>query len=396
MTDPFDGEIRSMVATLVESGPLPPPFPTRPIPGTRRRPWRAMVAVALAVLVIAALGYAAATQTSSTKVATGPGRSPADQFIVVDDGSGRTTLINSNSGSTRVVELPHRTGGDFPYAILATGGYFVYVGSDGTWATPANLKGSPRNLGSASYIVPSSTPGRVWLVTDTTSGQSAPARAQEVAVDGRYRGPVRSVPSGDAVVTGATGGVVLDTTDGAALWNPGTGQFSPTIVGAHRSNLIDVQGSKLAWVGCATGGACTTVHVADLASGHSRDYSAPPGTSRWISTGGEGLTRCLLAGRPIPRGASNGRDPRDDVQQHLRHRSREKHNRPRPRDLGIAVFPYRVAPARRRGRVTTQRRHHSGEQPHRRDNPSLRPNPKWRRDPDHNRLVTLSRKFFGS
>ena len=288
MTDPIDREIRSMVATLVESSPLPPPFPTRPTPGGGRRPWRTVVAVALALAVIATVGYAAATRTSSTRVATGPGRSSADQFIVVDDGSARTTLINSNSGTTRVVELPHRTGGDFPYAILATSGYFVYVGSGGTWATPVDVKGPPRNLGMASYIVPSSTPGRVWLVAGAASGRSALTTAQEVGVDGRYRGPVRSVPTGDAVVTGATEGVVLDTADGTVLWNPSSGRYGATIVGAHRSNLIDVQGSKLAWVGCTTEGACTTAHVADLTTGQSRDYPAPPGTSGWISTGGEG------------------------------------------------------------------------------------------------------------
>jgi len=290
MTDPIDGEIRALVATLVESGPLPPPFPTGPTPGGGRRPRRARMAVALAVVLIAiVVAYVAVTRRSGpTDVATGPDRSPTGQLIVVDDGSAHTTLIGASSGAARVVELPHRTGGDFSYAILATGGYFVYVGDAGTWATPITGHGSPRNLGRASYIVPSGAPGRVWLIAGAGSDQSAATTAREVAVDGSFLGPIRSVPTGDAVISGARGGLVLDTAEGALLWNTTDSRLGPTIVGAHRSNLVDVRGSELAWVGCTPGGGCTTLHVADLATGQASDYPAPPSTSGWISTAGEG------------------------------------------------------------------------------------------------------------
>jgi hypothetical protein len=212
--------------------------------------------------------------------------------VVVIDNDAVMTLVDFSTGTSRTATLLHKGGGDSPDALLATGGFFVYPGEGGTWAIPLDLSGSPRLLGPSSYVVPSATSGRVWLVTITDErGQPASTTAREVEADGRSRNPLYRVPAGFGPISGVEGGLLLvDTTaGGSVVWNPATQRFGARFPGPNVGNLVDVRGSMVAWgVGCSPNSICTSLRLTDVGTGRSRDYPAPQGTAGWVSTGGEG------------------------------------------------------------------------------------------------------------
>ena len=220
--------------------------------------------------------------------------------VVAIDNDAVMTLIDFSTGARKTVTLPHKAGGDYPDAILATGGYFVYPGDTGTWAIAVDLSGAPRLLGSSTYLVPSATAGRVWLVTTTTDctqptcrGQAVPVTVREVGAAGGYRSSLYRVPAGFSPISGVAGGLLLagnlGPTDGSVVWDPATDRLGTPLPGPNMGNLVDVRGSMVAWgVGCSQDSICTSIRVTDVRTGRSRDHPAPQGTAGWISTGGEG------------------------------------------------------------------------------------------------------------
>ena len=292
--------------TLVEKPPSAPESRETQVlfPEAHRRRRRRWVIGAL-VVVAAVLGPTLGLQGGGTPGSHGrtprpiaPQRSPAPEIsgnrVVVVDNDAAMTLIEFSTGAQKAVVLPHKTGGDYPDALLATGGFFVYPGNGGTWAVAVDLSGRPRLLGPSSDVVPSATSGRVWLVTTTTAtGRPVPTTVREVAVDGRYRSAIHRVPTGFSPISGVTGGLLLIDTSGpgggSVIWSPTTGRFGPHLPGPDVGNLVDVRASMVAWgVGCNYESICTSLRVIDVRTGRSRDYPAPAGTAGWVSTGGEG------------------------------------------------------------------------------------------------------------
>ena len=212
--------------------------------------------------------------------------------VVVIDNDAMMTLVDFSTGTSKTATLPHKGGGDSRDALLATGGFFVYPGDGGTWAIPLDLSGSPRLLGPASYVVPSATAGRVWLVTTTSDrGQPVSITVREVEADGRSKSPLYRVPAGFGPISGVAGGLVLVDTiaGGSVVWDPVTQHFGTRFPGPNVGNLVDVRGSMVAWgVGCSANSICTSLRLTDVRNGRSRDYPAPHGTVGWVSTGGEG------------------------------------------------------------------------------------------------------------
>lgn len=266
----------------------------------RRRRWALLGVLVLAASVVGPiLGLHGGGSRGSDRRPLRPRSSqgspvagPSGHRVVVVDNDAAMTLIDFSTGAYKTAVLPHKGGGDYPDAVLATGGFFVYPGDGGTYAIALDVLGSPRLLGPSSYPVPSSTAGRVWLETITTaSGQAVSETVQEVGADGRYRSHIYRVPVGFSPISGVAGGLLLagGPTNGSVVWNPVTGRFGTQFPGPNVGNLVDVRGSMVAWgVGCLPDSICTSVRVTDVTTGQSRDYPAPHGTVGWVSTGAEG------------------------------------------------------------------------------------------------------------
>jgi hypothetical protein len=289
----------------------------------RRHRWSLIGAVVIAAAVLVpVLGLNVTEDSGGHNQAAGPrtpqgssaaGSSPHD--LVVIDNDARMTLLDFSTGARRTVVLAHKGGGDSPDALLATDGFFVYPGDGGTWAMPLDIAGSPRLLGPSSYVVPSSSAGRVWLVTTTFDrGQPASVAVQEVGADGHYKSPLYRLPFGFSPVSGVAGGLVLvDTVNGGGVvWDPWTQRFGARFPGPNVGNLVDVRGSKVAWgVGCSPYSICTSLRLSDVRTGRSRDYPAPSGTVGWVTTGAEGSRDAFSAdGKYLAIRAANGASQR--------------------------------------------------------------------------------------
>ncbi len=263
----------------------------------RRRRWAVIGAlVVVAAILVPVLGLDVGGGSGGHEGTRSPqGSSVAGSSghgVVVIDNDAMMTLIDFSTGTSKTATLPHKGGGDSPDALLVAGGFFVYAGDGGTWVIPLDLSGSPRLLGPSSYVVPSVTAGRVWLVTTASDrGQPATVTVREVQVDGPYKSPLYRVPAGFGPISGVAGGLVLvdAVAGGSVVWDPVTERFGTRFPGPNVGNLVDVRGSMVAWgVGCSSNSICTSLRLIDVRTGLVRDYLAPHGTVGWVSTGGEG------------------------------------------------------------------------------------------------------------
>ena len=276
----------------------------------RRRRWLLVLIVLVAAGAVLLLLRAASGGTSKVGMpprhSSGPGLpavgSPGHDVVVIDNDA-IMTMVDFSTGARKTVTLANKGGGDYPDTVLATGGFFVYPGGGGgTWVVPLDLSVPARLLGPSTDVIPSVTPGRVWLVTISASSARAAAIAvQEVGANGRYRGSVYHVPPGFSPISGVVGGLVLVDTigpqGGGVVWGPATGRFGTRFPGPNVGNLVDVRGSKVAWgAGCSADSICTSLRVTDVRTGRSRDYPSPPGTFGWVSTGGEGSRDAYSSG----------------------------------------------------------------------------------------------------
>jgi hypothetical protein len=223
-------------------------------------------------------------------------------------------LITLETGEQRRVVFPHRAGGDFPYQVLRAGRFLVYPGDQGAYRIPTNLRGRARLLGRADYVVPSSRPGRVWLV-DIPNRESTAWSVREVDVTSAHQRAAQRLPQGSVVITGIRGGLLVTTSDGgAASWNPDTRRFGARFPGPNRGNLVDVRGSLVAWgIDCDPNSFCRRIGVYDLDHHTRQEFSSPPGTGGWVTTGGQGSRdafspdRRYLAVRAIDPDAAHSR-----------------------------------------------------------------------------------------
>jgi hypothetical protein len=295
MTDRGDGRLRALVRELVEASLPPPPLPTARRRRGRRRAAALVCAVALVVAGAVALGYFAASRGGGhrTTVRARPG-GPSDSYAVIDSGSAQSTLVDLATGASRTVAFDGKAGGDWPYSLFVTGGYFVYPGQDGVMAVPVGLDRPPSSLGRTSVPIPSSTPGRVWLITTTVNGQPVAPTAQEVSVDGSYHSPQYQLPGGvGGAIASVNGGIVRVGGASTDIWYPDTNTTGPKLSNIG-SAFVGAQGSRLAWgLDCSSFSACRAVKLLDVATNRSRTYPAPKGTAGWVPTGGQGSHNVL-------------------------------------------------------------------------------------------------------
>jgi hypothetical protein len=251
----------------------------------RRRRRSTVIALSLVVALVAGLIYLTAGSDHGTVVSVAPGR-PTDSLVLIDNGTGPLTLVDTATGASQFVTLPGKVGGDFTYDVIATGGYFVYQSARGVLAVPTSLNRAAHLVGEANVFIPSSRPGRVWLFTTPIGG--SPTQGQEVGVDGRYRSPRYRLPFAGAATVAVNGGLIR----GDTVWSSATN--TTRVLPASRSgapNVFDAHGSLVAWggVNCqAVLPGCSSLEVLNLADNTQHAYPAPAGTAGWIPTVGEG------------------------------------------------------------------------------------------------------------
>jgi hypothetical protein len=236
--------------------------------------------------------------------------------LLVDGGYDQVTINNLDAGTTRTVTLPGKVPGDYPYDVLAVDGWIVYPAGDGTRSIRSDFTGAPVPLGRTSLFVPSARSGWVWLV-DATGG-TATVTVQEVRVDGSQSGRIEQLPSGTSADMGVPGGLLVSNDRWSSVWNQSTGRLGPQLVDGN--GLIDVHGDLVArGIGCGVDSTCDSVRVQNLATGAHRDILAPPGTTGWIPTVGEGSRDAfsadgrylaVRAGGAIAAGANHPSDSR--------------------------------------------------------------------------------------
>jgi hypothetical protein len=217
--------------------------------------------------------------------AFGPGCTGSGPDAYLDDlGTGRLSLRS----------LPCITGGDFPAAVLQVGRWLVYNGTSGVTAMPDDLHGRPRVLGVATEMLPSASPGRVWLQIDGPPPASdpeaeGPVTIQSVSVGGGKHGPLIVLPGGTSLVEGTDAGLLLATQGNALeLWTPGA---RPRQVAkpANSSGWLAADARLAAYEsGCRSFPAssdyraCQMLRVVNLVTGKRLSFPAPAGTLGWV------------------------------------------------------------------------------------------------------------------
>ena len=152
---------------------------------------------------------------------------------------------------------------------VAAGSHAVLVGGGKAWSLLPFSGQSPVELGPASQILPSSNPGRVWLVVPT--GLSATVR--EVAFDGTVTFPPLSLPSDVWPLAGVEGGLLVDAYGVLAVLDPVTGAARSLLPG----RFVSTNGTTISVLTCRDGLDCG-LRLVDVRTGVARDVPTIPGT----------------------------------------------------------------------------------------------------------------------
>jgi hypothetical protein len=242
-------------------------------PGSHRRRSRRLLATA-AALVVVAVGVTAAlvhqfadddavvstTPTApSERSQTGVFSTPTNTVLLFTDGIDGATAIDLDRrrAGRRVIE--GERAGDQSFRLTLTGEHLV-VGWGEIYAAPLSGRTSQK-IADATIYVPASEPGEVWTITweGGRIGTGA-ATLRRVRVDGTVVftstmfDPARLQP-----VIGVPGGLVVNTTEGVAVWDADSGTTG-ALLGPGPAIGATSDGRSLAW--CQS--SCATVHVAAL------------------------------------------------------------------------------------------------------------------------------------
>jgi hypothetical protein len=218
----------------------------------------------------------------------------------VRPGGGPPAYVDDlSTGRLTQSQQPAIGAGDYQPLLARVGRWFVYVGHGAT-AIRDDLTGPPRVLGPTPFFAPAAAPGRVWLF-QARNGMQGPIRAWTVALSaGRPSRPV-TLPAGASLpaVRGTDAGLLLQTPQGLALWNPGraprTLPFSPDF-----ADGFDATARLVAYgTGCTAQATapdaphepnagydtCQMLRVLDVVTGKLISFPAPPGTAGWVPSG---------------------------------------------------------------------------------------------------------------
>jgi hypothetical protein len=161
-------------------------------------------------------------------------------------------------------------------------------------AVAASLTGNPRTLGDTNMFAPAATPGRVWLVYQT----SGPTVVRLVPAAGGAAGSPVSLPLNTSLVEGTIRGLLLqdNTTGVLELWSPGVAPVRlPSSAGASvlaSTPSVVVYGGRCrnvappSSVPAAAVGACGTLLAYNVTAGGVSSFPAPAKTAGWLEGSG--------------------------------------------------------------------------------------------------------------
>jgi hypothetical protein len=121
--------------------------------------------------------------------------------------------VDPPAGRARRLDLGPLGIGDYLKFIDVTAGHLVFIGPGGaTYSVSTDLREEPKRLGASWYFVPSSSPGRVWLIyLDTKSPPTERdlSGGEEVSVDGQVIQPAGARPPCEGPTIVAASGQAL-------------------------------------------------------------------------------------------------------------------------------------------------------------------------------------------
>jgi hypothetical protein len=121
--------------------------------------------------------------------------------------------VDLPAGQARRLDLGPLGIGDYLKFIDVTAGHLVFIGPGGaTYSVSTDLEEEPRRLGTSWYFVPSSSPGRVWLMhldAESPATERDLSGGEEVGVDGQVIQPGGARPPCEGPTTVAAAGHTL-------------------------------------------------------------------------------------------------------------------------------------------------------------------------------------------
>lgn len=240
----------------------------------RQRVRRAVPVSLIAAALVAALVVIVVRPgtDSGSRVVAGPSREGG--VLYLSDGYSKVTKLDVATGAAQTVTLPGMFPGDPPYRILRRGDRLVYWGRTtdtyefATFSIGLDLRSAPRLVDRALFFVPSSHPGRIWLVYGARGG-GAPEAVREVTLDGAETVPRTPLPPkltyypemgvGDGLVLESGRGLVYWTRDGRVRPLPGNARAL-----AARADVVAVETGRM-------------LQLVDVNRGKRREIALPPG-----------------------------------------------------------------------------------------------------------------------
>jgi hypothetical protein len=238
--------IEEAVVRDLAGAPAPPPV-ERVRRGAQRRRARFWATAGVAAIAVMATAAAIARPRHDSSFVTVRPRVSASvpSDVVVFDDNGGLSAVDFSKRTVTHYPLGGWRAGDQPYLSLRVGNNVV-AGWGDVYATP--LGGGKARLLGTGIVVPAVEPGAVWL---TSYGQVRTSTERLVDMRGRVllEGATPRDASGgvDTAITGAPGGLVLQTANGLAIWDARTGRVTRRLGSGPGVTALPMAGSLLAW-----------------------------------------------------------------------------------------------------------------------------------------------------
>jgi hypothetical protein len=280
------------------------------------RPLRLGISVVLAVLLGGCGGGATPNehpQSHDTLFLEGPGK--YDKLVALDTRTGRARTLPITG-----------CGCDADFCLVPSGGKLVIASPGKTSVYDPSRPGPPRaqQIGTGWEIVPSATPGKVWLairdhrrktrgtwpalklgeVREETVGGRVTESARAPGLDWWPGGP-GSFPAG-----AVKAGLVFVTDDGLRIWNPRTQAVTVRVPG-RTPLVVDTNGNLVAWSSLHG----RTFPITNARTGETRRMKPPPGYSFHTGYDGAFSPDGSLLALPVvaTRDLRPNNKPRDDA-----------------------------------------------------------------------------------
>ena len=203
--------------------------------------------------------------------------SPDGTLFVLDRREDRVLVVDAASGRIEVVR-PRGLAKCGP-RMHVVGGRLVYVGftrrASYAYSLDPRRPRAPRRLGTAHEVIPSRSPGRVWLAKIPRCRNVWRLRhLHEMTVGGTISRRVSGQVPGISLIAALDRGLLLAARSGGLVaWSP---ESKRILWRERRSFALAARGELVAW--CRPHG-CRAIRISDLKSGRERLVSPPPGWS---------------------------------------------------------------------------------------------------------------------